>query len=60
MLYYMLGFTASIQEIALAVIFTGFGQGALIPTIVNWISNEAPIHAMGNATGIFSMALNFV
>lgn len=54
----MLGFAASVPAIALSVIFTGFGQGALIPTIVNWISNEAPIHAMGKATGIFSMALN--
>ncbi|MDE2443633.1 MAG: MFS transporter [Methanocorpusculum sp.] len=55
----LLGFAASVGAVALAVIFTGFGQGALIPTIVNWISNEAPVHAMGKATGIFSMALNF-
>lgn len=54
----MLGFATSVAAIALAVVFTGFGQGALIPTIVNWISDEAPVRAMGKATGIFSMALN--
>lgn len=49
----MLGFATSVAEVALAVAFTGFEQGALIPTIVNWISDEAPIRAMGKATGIF-------
>lgn len=54
----ILGIAASVIAIAIAVIFVGFGNGALIPTIVNWISNEAPAQAMGKATGIFSMALN--
>ncbi|HJK65824.1 MAG TPA: MFS transporter [Methanocorpusculum sp.] len=54
----LLGFAASVTAIAASVIFVGFGQGALIPTIVSWISNKAPAQAMGKATGIFSVALN--
>ncbi|MDV0441216.1 MFS transporter [Methanorbis furvi] len=54
----LMGFAESVAAIAVAVILVGAGNGALIPTIVNWISNEAPIRAMGKATGIFSMSLN--
>ncbi|MDV0444154.1 MFS transporter [Methanorbis rubei] len=54
----LLGFAWSVAAIAAAVILVGAGNGALIPTIVNWITNEAPIRAMGKATGIFSMSLN--
>ncbi|HJK08861.1 MAG TPA: MFS transporter, partial [Methanocorpusculum sp.] len=53
----LLGFAASVTASAASVIFVGFGQGALIPTIVSWISNKAPAQAMGKATGIFSVAL---
>ncbi len=54
----LLGLAASAAVIAVAVILVGFGNGALIPTIVNWIANEAPVRAMGKATGIFSVSLN--
>ncbi|MDR0981608.1 MAG: MFS transporter [Methanocalculaceae archaeon] len=57
--YCLLGLAASVAAIALAAIFVGLGQGALIPTVMNWITNEAPVHAMGKATGVYSVALNF-
>lgn len=54
----LLGFATSVIAVAVAVAFSGFGQGALIPTIMNWLTDKAPVQAMGKAMGIFSMFLN--
>jgi MFS family permease len=56
--YCSLGCAASPVAVGLSVVFIGFGEGLLMPTVLNWIAAVTPRQYLGRASGGFSVALN--